>query len=264
MKGTRNPRERFGTIASPRGSGMPGIVRDILNWNAPEEKGIHGRILRAIRSYLRWNRQLRLDPWMRYSPAVSTVQGHLGHRAALVLDVGSGPQGLARFLRRTIVGVDVGFADDAVLSPESFLLPVRASATDLPFRDRSFDAVVSMDMLEHIPRSDRSRVVSELLRVGRSLVVLGFPFGKEIVATVKRERPDLTLSWFSQEGLRGLKLRWKLQMLVPRDSRIYGLLFVPLYWLHARGTPRHAYRRVYVAQANGVQPVSTQRYPRSA
>jgi len=86
---------------------MPGIVRDILNWNAPEEKGIHGRILRAIRSYLRWNRQLRLDPWMRYSPAVSTVQGHLGHRAALVLDVGSGPQGLARFLRRTIVGVDV-------------------------------------------------------------------------------------------------------------------------------------------------------------
>ena len=281
---------------------MPGIVRDILNWNAQEERGIHGRILRAIRSYLRWNRQLRLDPWMRYYPAVSTVQGHLGHRAALVLDVGSGPQGLARFLRRTIVGIDVGFADDAVLSPESFLLPVRASATDLPFRDRSFDAVVSMDMLEHIPRSDRSRVVSELLRVGRSLVVLGFPFGKasqdfdetalqeekfrglaldwrtehvgyrlpdpsthgEIVATVKRERPDLTLSWFSQEGLRGLKLRWKLQMLVPRDSRIYGLLFVPLYWLHARGTPRHAYRRVYVAQANGVQPVSTQRYPRSA
>ena len=281
---------------------MMGIVRGVLNRNAPEEKGIRGRIRRAIRSYFRWNRQLLLDPWMRYTLAVSAIRVHLRHRGALVLDVGSGPQGLARFLRRTIVGVDIGFGGEVEKSTESFLLPVRASATHLPFRDRSFDAVVSMDMLEHIPRSDRPRAVSELFRVGRSLVVLGFPFGKasqdfdetalreekfrglalnwrtehvgyrlpdnathaEIVAGVRSERPDLTLSWFSQEGLRGLKLRWKLQMLVPRDSRIYGLLFVPLYWLHARGTPRHAYRRVYVAQANGVQPVSTQRYPRSA
>ena len=180
---------------------MMGIVRGVLNRNAPEEKGIRGRIRRAIRSYFRWNRQLLLDPWMRYTLAVSAIRVHLRHRGALVLDVGSGPQGLARFLRRTIVGVDIGFGGEVEKSTESFLLPVRASATHLPFRDRSFDAVVSMDMLEHIPRSDRPRAVSELFRVGRSLVVLGFPFGKA--------SQDFDETALQEEKFRGLALNWR-------------------------------------------------------
>ncbi len=261
------------------------LLRRILRWNAPDAEGLRGRINTVIRAYLRWNRHLRLDPWMRYRPVVSAIATVVPDQDARVLDVGSGSVGLAHFLGRSVVGVDVEFTDRDWEQVPSRLVPVRGSATHLPFRDESFDAVVSMDTLEHIPRAGRPQAVAELFRVGRRLVVLGFPFGEassrfdgaalleergqgvvlgwrdehvryrlpgqelhhEIVAAVQRRRPEMALSWFPQEGLRGLRLRWKLQLLIRKESRLYGLLFYPLYWLTVRGKPKRAYRRIYIA-----------------
>src|SRR6266545_4167256 len=154
------------------------LLRRILRWNAPDAEGLRGRINTVIRAYLRWNRHLRLDPWMRYRPVVSAIATVVPDQDARVLDVGSGSVGLAHFLGRSVVGVDVEFTDRDWEQVPSRLVPVRGSATHLPFRDESFDAVVSMDTLEHIPRAGRPQAVAELFRVGRRLVVLGFPFGE--------------------------------------------------------------------------------------
>ena len=45
------------------------------------------------------------------------------------------------------------------------LRPVAGNALDLPFQDRSFDAVVAFEVLEHLP--DVARALGEMLRVVR-------------------------------------------------------------------------------------------------
>ena len=52
--------------------------------------------------------------------------------------------------------------------------------------------------------------------------------------------------WFGHEGLLGLRVRWRLQRLIGANSRIRGMVLAPLYFVHARGRRRRAYRRVYV------------------
>jgi hypothetical protein len=55
---------------------------------------------------------------------------------------------------------------------------VSASGTAIPFRDRSFDTVVAVDVLEHIPADDRrDQFLVEARRVARHRVVLTFPAG---------------------------------------------------------------------------------------
>lgn len=91
----------------------------------------------------------------------------------LLLDIGSGSFGLAAFYRQRFVGCDLEFP----WAPRKPMLPVRCSATNLPFPDGSFPAVVVSDVLEHVPPEYRRNVVQEALRVAQNIVVFGFPSG---------------------------------------------------------------------------------------
>jgi SAM-dependent methyltransferase len=116
---------------------------------------------------------------LRYAPVVR----FLGRIQGTILEVGSGHQGLAAFLGdRRCVGVDLEFREEC----HPNLIPVRASAQALPFPDCAFDCVVSIDMLEHIPRADRASVVAELLRVTGRYLVLGFPSGEAAMQSDRR------------------------------------------------------------------------------
>ena len=55
------------------------------------------------------------------------------------------------------------------------LRAVAGNALDLPFRDRSFDAVVAFEVLEHLP--DVARALGEMLRVVRrpGFIIIGLP-----------------------------------------------------------------------------------------
>jgi len=52
---------------------------------------------------------------------------------------------------------------------------------DAPLKNSSFDVVISSDLYEHIPREDRLKTVSEMLRLSKNFIVLGAPFySKEV------------------------------------------------------------------------------------
>ena len=90
-----------------------------------------------------------------------------------MLEVGSNGLGIAPYLKQRIVGLDLKFAPP--FHPD--LIAVYGSATAIPFADKSFDAVISLDMLEHIEPSKRKQVIQEMLRVAKSQVCIGVPCG---------------------------------------------------------------------------------------
>lgn len=108
----------------------------------------------------------------RYFPILRELLPQLGSDET-VLEIGAGSRGLGEFFGRSFVGCDVAFTG----KPRKPMLPVVCSGDQLPFSDGSFDAVVSSDVLEHVPPPKRPHVVSEVLRVARRVAIFGFPCG---------------------------------------------------------------------------------------
>lgn len=108
----------------------------------------------------------------RYFPIVRLLRSHLKTSDTL-LEIGSGSIGIGMFYPKPFVGCEINF----LFTPRKPMLPVVASATALPFFDRSFDAVVVSDVLEHVPPELRTAVIYESLRVTRKVAIFGFPSG---------------------------------------------------------------------------------------
>ena len=119
---------------------------------------------RLQRLYYRYD----LDPALRYIPARRFARG-----CTTILDVGSGRVGAAGFLRGKSVGVDVKFAAEH----HKRLLLVQANGLQLPFLNFQFDCTFCLDVLEHLPLSDREGLVAELVRTARKRLILGAPTG---------------------------------------------------------------------------------------
>lgn len=110
----------------------------------------------------------------RYFPILRALKPQLSDTDSL-LEVGSGSVGIGKFRRAPFVGCDISFS----FRPKAPMLPVVASATILPFEDRSFDGVVVSDVLEHVPPDQRIFVIREALRVARKMAIFGFPSGRQ-------------------------------------------------------------------------------------
>ena len=129
-------------------------------------------LLRPVQAYIhRRYPQWNLDVALRTLPVVAHLNRWNPER---VLDVGPGDEGLSRYWGRRTFSVDV-FAPDR--APASLTRRVCGTGTALPFKDRSVDAVVCLDVLEHVPEAYRSHVLSEMIRVARKELVLAVPCG---------------------------------------------------------------------------------------
>lgn len=109
------------------------------------------------------------DHYQRYAAATHLLQT-LGLDQAHVLEVGANRQRLlGQFLpQATFLYTDLHAEGDET----DFVV---ADATALPFIDRQFDAVVSLDVIEHIPAHLRARAIAEMARVADRAVIVGFP-----------------------------------------------------------------------------------------
>lgn len=124
--------------------------------------------IEKILGIYRWHPKIAL----RYLPVVDELRKQFSENYA-VLEVGSAGLGIVPYLKKRVVGLDITFPPP--IHPD--LVPVKASATDIPFATNSFDAVISLDMLEHISPVDRTRVLSEMIRVAKSFCCIGVPSG---------------------------------------------------------------------------------------
>jgi SAM-dependent methyltransferase len=91
-----------------------------------------------------------------------------------VLDVGCGPGVAGHAMEsagRTVYSLDASMAALRAGPPR----PVCASATALPFPDGAFDASVSFELLEHLPREAVTDAAREIARVARRWIIFGVP-----------------------------------------------------------------------------------------
>lgn len=128
----------------------------------------------------------------RFREVLAAADLRPGHA---VLDLGCGwayGTHWARALGATVTGVDLGLDQlawaRAALPDAGALRLVQANARALPYRDASFDRVVSVEMMEHVFRPDRDAVFAEIARVVRpgGRVAISTPNPASPIEAVKR------------------------------------------------------------------------------
>ena len=131
---------------------------------------------------------VQLNQLVRMEPVLALVR-ELGPSGTL-LDVGSGSRGLAPWLPAgwRVTAADSSFDDYGSASGPSGQAAeaVVADVRELPFEDAQFDAVVALDLLEHVPPADRPQALAELRRVTRRRLVVACPAGADALAADRR------------------------------------------------------------------------------
>jgi Methyltransferase domain len=159
------------------------------------------------------------DEALRYLPISDLISsGDIDNPK--ILEVGSGAKGITPYIDYKITGVDVAFDGEIAKN----LYPIRLSGVNLPFADKSFDYVISVDMLEHVPAKERSAVVTELLRVARKCLFLSVPCGelaeqqdKELDELYMREK-GVRYHFFQEHVENGLPLKEELESCIKASA----------------------------------------------
>lgn len=108
----------------------------------------------------------------RYFPILDELRKYFDGDCR-ILEIGSGPQGIGQFNRRSFVGCDVTFTT----KPKAPMIPVICSGSNLPFANGSFDVVIASDVMEHLAPEQREKLIAEALRVTQEVAIFGFPCG---------------------------------------------------------------------------------------
>ena len=132
-----------------------------------------------------WERVYLLEQLIRpYIPftALNTVWRLLDKKASSLLDVGCGRGTPARFLRAKrhllTIGVDIymPYINEAK-SKFSHDEYVRGDVRSLPFRPKSFDVVLAMEVLEHLDKEEGAALLKSMEGIARHQVIITSPVG---------------------------------------------------------------------------------------
>ena len=133
------------------------------------------------------------DQFQRYYTVTRIISALKLQKHIKVLEVGSNEHCA---LRDFLPSAEITFSDreeQNVKAGETF---IRADATNLPFSDNEFDVVISMDVLEHVPKKDRESFIKECSRVAGKSFILACPIDNNGMSTVSEKAANDTFIRF--------------------------------------------------------------------
>lgn len=121
----------------------------------PKTTGICNVAVRnsAAKKDLSWDRFVRLN---------ATAKAVMESGAKTILDAGGFDGAIGFFLS----DISIDLIDPATTG---------GSVLEIPAEDRSYDAVVAVDVLEHINPKDRAKALSEFARAAKTHIILNYP-----------------------------------------------------------------------------------------
>lgn len=143
---------------------------------------------------------------MRSRPSIinrlTAIDGYERHKAVelllrtrspnQILDAGGISGALARFMpEASVMALNIDSSGDVIYGGGAF-----------PFPSASFDAVVSLDTLEHLHPKSRRAFVNECVRTAKEFVIIAAPYGSAGHAAYEVKLDDL------YEQIYGLRHRW--------------------------------------------------------
>jgi ubiquinone/menaquinone biosynthesis C-methylase UbiE len=142
----------------------------------PERRQFQQRVVEFAKQNAWFGRSFNAISWRRSQTVVSLFKSSLPASGRL-LDIGTGTGHVAALLQapdRMVVACDV---------MDLLMLPyVLADGTRLPFLDATFDAVLLVTVLHHVPKADHARFFNEarrVLRPGGRLILMEDTFHGE-------------------------------------------------------------------------------------
>lgn len=134
-----------------------------------------------------YDRFLKKETWTDYDPQgiiadkVKLIKELIPNDVNTILDVGCGNGIITNILSKTwdVTGVDI--SDEAL----SYLQckKIKASATSIPLPDKSFDILLSSEMLEHLSASEILLALSEFKRISRKYIIISVPNNENLQAS---------------------------------------------------------------------------------
>jgi ubiquinone/menaquinone biosynthesis C-methylase UbiE len=107
-----------------------------------------------------------IDRWIRYNNISKEL---FREPSNIILDVGPGSEGISAYYnKQKFILLDINQYSFEKIREGGVL----ADGNHLPFKNNAFKTVSCLDTLEHIPKKDRPKIVSELKRVTREKLVL--------------------------------------------------------------------------------------------
>lgn len=187
---------------------------------------------------------LDIGTGIRYRPIVQIIRKSK-KGAPSIIEIGSGKVGISSYLKQQVIGVDIAFNDYPSLG---YLKEQIYDGSTLEYQDNSYDYVISVDMLEHVPQTNRKNIIEEMLRVTRKYMILAFPCSnKSILYEKKLERiyinADQSLPKYLEEHLQnGLPNEEKIvriieEVMVLQNQLNYEMKVIPnenlrIWYLH--------------------------------
>ncbi len=101
---------------------------------------------------------------------IDSYRYHKSDQNLKILEVGGSGSILHHFVEADITIIDVLPNDNKL---ENY---VQGDALAMPFADKSYDIVITSDVLEHIPKDNRAKFLKEISRVTKDLAVVAAPF----------------------------------------------------------------------------------------
>ncbi|MEM2424879.1 MAG: class I SAM-dependent methyltransferase [Candidatus Bathyarchaeia archaeon] len=132
----------------------------------------------AIEEYIRERFLESKDEMERFYRVISLIP----EDATSLLDVGCGTGIFLKLLHkyRGIEGVGIDISEVNVNFARAHgLLVEKGDVANLRFKDKSFDVVTALEVIEHLPYSTYKRALKEIARVSKRLIIISVPYNEK-------------------------------------------------------------------------------------